>query len=96
MFPPPQTPLQRLVKRMTRFFVTTSQPETLERLKLLFDGCGYTWRFTGSCTVSLGRGGDGVGMEGIRDTVREVTAGESGRDARWENMEGGDDRCCSY
>ncbi|XP_043188204.1 serine/threonine-protein kinase grp-like isoform X2 [Amphibalanus amphitrite] len=48
-----QTPMQRLVKRMTRFFVTTSQPETLERLKELFDGCGYTWRFTGSCSITV-------------------------------------------
>ncbi|XP_037073237.1 serine/threonine-protein kinase grp-like [Pollicipes pollicipes] len=48
-----QTPLQRLVKRMTRFFVTTNQAETLDRLKELFDSCGYTWRFTGSCTMTV-------------------------------------------
>uniref|UniRef100_G3MTR9 Serine/threonine-protein kinase CHK1 n=2 Tax=Amblyomma TaxID=6942 RepID=G3MTR9_AMBMU len=39
-----QTPLQKLVKRMTRFFVTTDAQQTLEELKSLFERLGYTWK----------------------------------------------------
>ncbi|XP_049525522.1 serine/threonine-protein kinase grp-like isoform X3 [Dermacentor silvarum] len=39
-----QTPLQRLVKRMTRFFVTTDAQQTVEELKSLFERLGYSWK----------------------------------------------------
>ncbi|KAK8783693.1 hypothetical protein V5799_009940 [Amblyomma americanum] len=38
------TPLQKLVKRMTRFFVTTDAQQTLEELKSLFERLGYAWK----------------------------------------------------
>lgn len=39
-----QTPLQKLVKRMTRFFVTTNAQQTVEELKSLFERLGYVWK----------------------------------------------------
>lgn len=39
-----QSPLQKLVKRMTRFFVTTDANETVQVLKCLFERLGYVWK----------------------------------------------------
>ncbi|KAG0443265.1 hypothetical protein HPB47_015112, partial [Ixodes persulcatus] len=39
-----QSPLQKLVKRMTRFFVTTDANETVQELKSLFEKLGYIWK----------------------------------------------------
>lgn len=39
-----QSPLQKLVKRMTRFFVTTDANETVQVLKSLFEKLGYVWK----------------------------------------------------
>ncbi|XP_064641120.1 serine/threonine-protein kinase Chk1-like [Lineus longissimus] len=45
-----QTPMQRLVKRMTRFFVTTDTERTIKELHRAFDKLGYTCK-----TNSLGQ-----------------------------------------
>ncbi|EEC15984.1 checkpoint kinase, putative, partial [Ixodes scapularis] len=39
-----QSPLQKLVKRMTRFFVTTDANETVQELRSLFEKLGYVWK----------------------------------------------------
>lgn len=41
---PFQSPLQRLVKRMTRFFVTTDACATVRELESLFEKLGYFWK----------------------------------------------------
>lgn len=49
----PQTLVQKLVRRMTRFFVTTDDVVTRQRLEQLFDSLGYSWRFSGDRTVTV-------------------------------------------
>ncbi|XP_050416175.1 serine/threonine-protein kinase Chk1 [Patella vulgata] len=39
-----QTPMQKLVRRMTRFFVKTDQEETLQEINRVFDHLGFTWK----------------------------------------------------
>lgn len=39
-----QTPLQKLVKRMTRFFVNSDAEKTIQELKRVFAKLGYSWR----------------------------------------------------
>ncbi|XP_064471226.1 serine/threonine-protein kinase Chk1-like isoform X2 [Ornithodoros turicata] len=48
-----QTPLQKLVKRMTRFFVTTSVQATLEEMKCLFEKLGYSWKTNSPGQVTI-------------------------------------------
>ena len=47
-----QTPLQRLVKRMTRILVSTSIEETIENLKELFSKMNYNYRTLTTNVVS--------------------------------------------
>jgi serine/threonine-protein kinase CHEK1 len=46
-------PFQRLVKRMTRFFVTTKCEETIKRLTTVLDTLGYTWKLNDDSTVTI-------------------------------------------
>lgn len=46
-------PFQKLVRRMTRFFVSTRIDETLKRLTLAFDKFGWTWKFNDDSTVTI-------------------------------------------
>lgn len=39
-----QTPLQKLVKRMTRFFAKTNLKDTLQEVKNVLDLMGYSWK----------------------------------------------------
>lgn len=39
-----QTPMQKLVRRMTRFFVKTDKTDTLKEIDRVFDLLGYTYR----------------------------------------------------
>ncbi|XP_071095702.1 serine/threonine-protein kinase Chk1-like [Haliotis cracherodii] len=39
-----QTPMQKLVRRMTRFFVKTCRDETLSEMYKVFDSLSYTWK----------------------------------------------------
>lgn len=41
-----QNPFHRLVKRMTRFSVTTSSDDTMKRIIDVVSGMGYTWKTT--------------------------------------------------
>lgn len=49
-----QNPFHRLVRRMTRFSVTTSSVESMKRITNTFTQMGYTWKLTdpNSLTVS--------------------------------------------
>ncbi|XP_013782750.1 serine/threonine-protein kinase Chk1-like isoform X2 [Limulus polyphemus] len=47
------TPMQRLVKRMTRFFVKTNSEATLKELWAVFEKLGYSWkRNSGQITIT--------------------------------------------
>lgn len=46
-------PFQRLVKRMTRFFVSTKFDDTIERLTTVLDRFGYTWKLNDDRTVTI-------------------------------------------
>lgn len=46
-------PFQRLVKRMTRFFVSTKCDETIKRLTTVLDRLGYTWKLNDDSTVTI-------------------------------------------
>ena len=39
-----QTPMQKLVRRMTRFFVKTDKNDTLKEIDRVFDLLGYTYK----------------------------------------------------
>ncbi|XP_013783485.1 serine/threonine-protein kinase Chk1-like [Limulus polyphemus] len=48
-----QSPMQRLVKRMTRFFVSTDLEMTLKELSAVFEKLGYSWKEnSGQITVT--------------------------------------------
>lgn len=44
---------QRLVKRMTRFFVSTKCDETIKRLTTVLDRLGFTWKVNDDSTVTI-------------------------------------------
>lgn len=46
-------PFQRLVKRMTRFFVTTKCDETIKRLTMVLDKFGWKWKLNDDSTVTI-------------------------------------------
>lgn len=46
-------PFQRLVKRMTRFFVSTKCDETIKRLTSVLDKLGFTWKLNDDSTVTI-------------------------------------------
>lgn len=46
-------PFQRLVRRMTRFFVSTKCDETLKRLTTLVEKMGFTWKLNDDSTVTI-------------------------------------------
>jgi len=46
-------PFQRLVKRMTRFFVSTKCDETIKRLTTVLDRLGFTWKLNDDSTVTI-------------------------------------------
>lgn len=46
-------PFQRLVKRMTRFFVSTKCDETIKRLTTVLDRLGYTWKVNDDSSVTI-------------------------------------------
>ncbi|KAG5675168.1 hypothetical protein PVAND_005093 [Polypedilum vanderplanki] len=46
-------PFQRLVKRMTRFFVSTKCDETIKRLTSVVDRLGWTWKINDNSTVTI-------------------------------------------
>lgn len=46
-------PFQRLVRRMTRFFVTTKCDETIKRLTSVLDKFGWKWKINDDSTVTI-------------------------------------------
>lgn len=46
-------PFQRLVKRMTRFFVSTKCDETIKLLTTVLDRLGFTWKINDDSTVTI-------------------------------------------
>ena len=46
-------PFQRLVRRMTRFFVSTSCEETIKRLTKVLDKLGFTWKLNNDSTITI-------------------------------------------
>ncbi|CRK93350.1 CLUMA_CG006891, isoform A [Clunio marinus] len=46
-------PFQRLVKRMTRFFVSTKCDETIKRLTTVLDRLGFTWKINEDSSVTI-------------------------------------------
>lgn len=46
-------PFQRLVKRMTRFFVSTKCDETIKRLTTVLDRLGFTWKLNDDSSVTI-------------------------------------------
>jgi serine/threonine-protein kinase CHEK1 len=48
-----QNPFQRLVRRMTRFFVSTKCEETLKRLTAALDKLGFTWKTSDEAVVTI-------------------------------------------
>lgn len=46
-------PFQRLVKRMTRFFVTTKCDETIKRLSTVVERLGYTWKVHDDSSITI-------------------------------------------
>ena len=46
-------PFQRLVKRMTRFFVSTKCDETIKRLTSVIDKFGWTWKINDDSSVTI-------------------------------------------
>lgn len=47
-----QNIFQKLVRRMTRFFVSTDFDQTVKRLSHIFDHLGYTWKINDCGMVS--------------------------------------------
>lgn len=47
-----QNTFQKLVRRMTRFFVCTSYEETVEKLCRLLDRLSYTWKIAAKVVCS--------------------------------------------
>lgn len=48
-----QNPFQRLVKRMTRFFVHTPTDETIKRITQFITDSGYTWKTTDTTLITV-------------------------------------------
>lgn len=48
-----QNPFQRLVKRMTRFFVTTQFDDTIQRITETISDFGYTWKSADSSLITV-------------------------------------------
>lgn len=48
-----QNPFQRLVKRMTRFFVHTTSDETIKRITDIISEMGYTWKSTDNTLITV-------------------------------------------
>lgn len=46
-------PYQRLVKRMTRFFVSTKCDDTIKRLTKVLDKLAYTWKVNDDSSVTI-------------------------------------------
>jgi serine/threonine-protein kinase Chk1 len=46
-------PFQRLVKRMTRFFVSTKCDDTIKRLTALIERLGWTWKINDDSSVTI-------------------------------------------
>lgn len=46
-------PFQKLVKRMTRFFVTTKCDETIKRLTTVIEKFGWKWKLNDDSTVTI-------------------------------------------
>jgi serine/threonine-protein kinase CHEK1 len=46
-------PFQKLVKRMTRFFVTTKCDETIKQLTTVLDKFGWNWKLNDDSTVTI-------------------------------------------
>ena len=46
-------PIQRWVKRMTRFCVTTSLDKTVKELTLVLDDLGYQWKLQSKPAISV-------------------------------------------
>lgn len=46
-------PFQRLVKRMTRFFVSTKCDDTIKRLTTVLDRLGFTWKINDDSSVTI-------------------------------------------
>lgn len=46
-------PFQRLVRRMTRFFVSTKCDETLKRLSATFEKLGYSWKCNDEAVITI-------------------------------------------
>lgn len=46
-------PFQKLVKRMTRFFVHTKCDETIKRLTTVIERFGWKWKLNDDCTVTI-------------------------------------------
>jgi len=46
-------PFQRLVKRMTRFFVSTKCDDTIKRLTTVLDRLGFTWKLNEDSSVTI-------------------------------------------
>lgn len=47
-----QNMFQKLVRRMTRFFVSTDFDQTIKRLSHIFDHLSYTWKLNDGGTVN--------------------------------------------
>ncbi|XP_037958541.1 serine/threonine-protein kinase grp [Teleopsis dalmanni] len=48
-----QNAFQRLVRRMTRFFVTTRRDETVKQLSAVIERLGYTWKLSDDSFVTI-------------------------------------------
>jgi serine/threonine-protein kinase Chk1 len=48
-----QNPFQRLVRRMTRFFVSTNWEDTLKRLTTALQKMGYTWKYNDDGVITI-------------------------------------------
>uniref|UniRef100_A0A182PPI6 non-specific serine/threonine protein kinase n=1 Tax=Anopheles epiroticus TaxID=199890 RepID=A0A182PPI6_9DIPT len=48
-----QNPFQRLVRRMTRFFVSTRCDETLKRLSVVLEKLGYSWKSNDEGVITI-------------------------------------------
>lgn len=48
-----ENPFQRLVKRMTRFFVHTTSDETIKRITDIIAETGYTWKITDNTLITV-------------------------------------------
>jgi hypothetical protein len=46
-------PIQRWVKRMTRFCVTTSVEKTVKKLTIVLDDLGYQWKIQAKPAISV-------------------------------------------